>query len=207
MHAPPTERQQLSGPSSTYPLSEHSTAPPAWLHSLAAVQADPRARLPLVGGAAAPEQAPLTHCRPAQQPALLEQPPPAARQQLSAPSVGTPLSAQTTEPPAWLHSPVLLQAVPGDRLADPDVPPQTLLMQARPEQQLEPAIQAPPWLRQQFRAPSVEMPLSLQTTDPPAWLHWLVEVQLAPSGEVPGPALGARLPPQVPFWQAAEPQQ
>lgn len=121
-------------------------------------------------------QIPLMQVSPAQQPALLMQPPPAERQQLRSPSVGTPLSAQTTAPPAWLHSVVLLQADPGDRLVELVDPPQVPLIQAKPEQQLEPAMQLPPWFRQQLSVPSVEIALSAQTTEPPAWLHWLVDV-------------------------------
>ena len=36
-----------------------------------------------------------------------------------------------------------------------------------------------PALRQQLNAPSAEIPLSLQTTEPPAWLH----SEFAPSAE------------------------
>jgi hypothetical protein len=62
---------------------------------------------------------------------------------------------------------------------------------------------APPLLRQQLRAPSAAMPLLAQTTDPPVWLHSLVEVHSEPS-ERP-PVLPP--PPHVPLTQTAPPQQ
>jgi hypothetical protein len=58
-------------------------------------------------------------------------------------------------------------------------------------------------LRQQLRAPSSAIPLLAQTTDPPAWLHWLVEVHSAPSPRPPPPPP----PPQEPSVQTAPPQQ
>ena len=47
---------------------------------------------------------------------------------------------------------------------------------------LEPAAAPapPPALRQQFRAPSTATPLSGHTTEPPAWLHWLVAALVLP---------------------------
>jgi hypothetical protein len=69
---------------------------------------------------------------------------------------------------------------------------------------LDPEIQLPPWFRQQFIAPSVVIALSPQTTEPPAWLHWLVEVHWPPSGV---PPVGALVPPQTPPPHTAAPQQ
>ncbi len=126
-------------------MSAQSTVPPVWLHWLTEVQAALSVRLPVVGGVVPPwVQKPPEHVEPAQQPALLTQAPPADRQQLRAPSVATPLSAQTVEPPDWLHWVVLLQAEPGPRFDELLLPPQVPLIQAKPEQQLEPAMQPPP---------------------------------------------------------------
>jgi hypothetical protein len=62
---------------------------------------------------------------------------------------------------------------------------------------------APPVLRQQLRAPSAVMPLLAQTTDPPAWLHSLVDVHSEPSERPPV----LTPPPQAPLTQTAPPQQ
>src|SRR5829696_7154516 len=103
----------------------------------------------------------------------LEHAPPELRQQLRAPSAAIPLLAQTTDPPVWLHSLVAVHSAPTDR---PPVllllpPPQALFRQTAPPQQWKSALQPPPALRQQLNCPSRMMPLSLQTTAPPAWLH------------------------------------
>lgn len=63
-------------------------------------------------------------------------------------------------------------------------------------------MQAPPAFRQQFNAPSSAIPLFAQTTAPPAWLHWLTSVQLAPGA---APVVG--VPAQTPFVQSRPPQQ
>src|SRR3954467_9870102 len=62
---------------------------------------------------------------------------------------------------------------------------------------------APPVFRQQLRAPSAAMPLLAQTTDPPVWLHSLVDVHSAPSARPPL----LTPPPHVPLRQTAPPQQ
>jgi hypothetical protein len=69
--------------------------------SAVAVHAPPSWMLP--AGAPFPLQTPPAHSRPLQQAALLLQAPPAVRQQLSAPSLAKPLSAQIAGPPVWLH--------------------------------------------------------------------------------------------------------
>src|SRR5215216_535788 len=111
----------------------------------------------------------------------LEHAPPELRQQLRAPSAAIPLLAQTTDPPVWLHSLVAVHSAPRDR---PPVvlllpPPHAPFRQTAPPQQWKSAVQPPPALRQQLNCPSRMMPLSLQTTAPPAWLH----SELAPSAE------------------------
>ncbi|MCC6312984.1 MAG: hypothetical protein IT337_03155 [Thermomicrobiales bacterium] len=74
-------------------------------------------------------------------------------------------------------------------------------------------VHRPPWLRQQFLAPSPGTPLSAHTTEPPLWLHWLVEVHSAPNANPPvvepEPSfvpLAFPDPPQKPFTQNAPPQ-
>src|SRR5215218_5324387 len=100
-----------------------------------------------------------------------EQAPPVLRQQLRAPSAAMPLLAQTTEPPDWLHSLVDVHPAPSDRPPVLLPPPHVPLRQTAPPQQWKSAVQPPPALRQQLNCPSRMMPLSLQTTAPPAWLH------------------------------------
>src|SRR5215203_2145605 len=94
-----------------------------------------------------------------------------------------PLLAQTTDPPVWLHSLVDVHAAPSARppvlVPDVPLPPQKPPTQTAPPQQWKSAVHAPPALRQQLNCPSRIMPLSLQTTAPPAWLH----SELAPSAE------------------------
>src|SRR5215218_10760869 len=90
-----------------------------------------------------------------------------------------PLLAQTTDPPLWLHSLVDVHSVPSARPPLLTPPPHVPLRQTAPPQQWKSAVQAPPALRQQLNRPSRIMPLSLQTTAPPAWLH----SELAPSAE------------------------
>src|SRR5918994_4212242 len=108
-----------------------------------------------------------------------EHAPPVLRQQLRAPSAVMPLLAQTTDPPVWLHSLVDVHSEPSDRPPVVTPPPHVPLRQTAPPQQWKSAVQAPPALRQQLNCPSRIMPLSLQTTAPPAWLH----SELAPSAE------------------------
>jgi hypothetical protein len=97
-----------------------------------------------------------------------------------------PLSAQKTAPPAWLHSPVAAHWPPS-----PIVPPepspleQAPLMHASPPQQTMSRSHEPPALWQQLSVPSESMPLEAQTAAPPAWLHWPVCVQVAPSARPP----------------------
>src|SRR5918995_2418026 len=109
----------------------------------------------------------------------LEHAPPELRQQLRAPSAAMPLLAQTTDPPVWLHSLVDVHSEPSDRPPVVRPPPHVPLAQTAPPQQWKSAVQAPPAFRQQLNCPSRIMPLSLQTTAPPAWLH----SELAPSAE------------------------
>jgi hypothetical protein len=109
----------------------------------------------------------------------LEQAPPELRQQLRAPSAAMPLLAQTTDPPVWLHSLVDVHSAPSDRPPVVPPPPHAPPAQTAPPQQWKSAVHAPPALRQQLNCPSRIMPLSLQTTAPPAWLH----SELAPSAE------------------------
>src|SRR5215213_2761340 len=90
-----------------------------------------------------------------------------------------PLLAQTTDPPDWLHSLVDVHSAPSDRPPVLLPPPHVPLRQTAPPQQWKSAAQPPPALRQQLNCPSRMMPLSLQTTAPPAWLH----SELAPSAE------------------------
>jgi hypothetical protein len=109
-----------------------------------------------------------------------------------------PLLAQTVAPPAWLHWLVSVQAAPIARLEPPEVvPPQTPLVQSSAPQQPVPSVQVPPWFRQQLSGPSPVKPLLAQTVAPPAWLHWLVEVQTDPGGNdpPPGDAGSAQTPP------------
>src|SRR5215212_12198387 len=101
----------------------------------------------------------------------LEHAPPELRQQLRAPSAAMPLLAQTTDPPVWLHSLVDVHSAPSDRPPVVPPPPHAPLTQTAPPQQWKSAVHAPPALRQQLNCPSRIMPLSLQTTAPPAWLH------------------------------------
>src|SRR5919112_2087360 len=108
-----------------------------------------------------------------------EHAPPVLRQQLRAPSAAIPLLAQTTDPPVWLHSLVDVHSEPSDRPPVVRPPPHVPLAQTAPPQQWKSAVQAPPAFRQQLNCPSRIMPLSLQTTAPPAWLH----SELAPSAE------------------------
>ena len=75
-------------------------------------------------------------------------------------------------------------------------------MQLSEPQHPAPLTQAPPSFRQQFSAPSEAMPLSAQTTVPPAWLHSLDAVQVAPGTRLP-----LDVPPQIPLVQSALPQQ
>src|SRR5215211_1854182 len=109
----------------------------------------------------------------------LEHAPPELRQQLRAPSAAMPLLAQTTDPPVWLHSLVDVHSAPSDRPPVVPPPPHAPPAQTAPPQQWKSAVHAPPALRQQLNCPSRIMPLSLQTTAPPAWLH----SELAPSAE------------------------
>jgi hypothetical protein len=82
---------------------------------------------------------------------------------------------------------------------------QTPLLQINPAQQPAPESQAPPAFRQQFKAPSLAMPLSAQNVDPPDWLHCDDEVQDAPGHR--SPPLEGELPPlHVPFTQRDSPQ-
>src|SRR5215217_3857920 len=90
-----------------------------------------------------------------------------------------PLLAQTTDPPDWLHSLVAVHSEPSDRPVVLPPPPHVSPVQTAPPQQWKSAMHAPPALRQQLNCPSRMMPLSLQTTAPPAWLH----SELAPSAE------------------------
>src|SRR5919107_656531 len=108
-----------------------------------------------------------------------EHAPPVLRQQLRAPSAAMPLLAQTTDPPVWLHSLVDVHWAPSDRPPVVPPPPHAPPAQTAPPQQWKSAVHAPPALRQQLNCPSRIMPLSLQTTAPPAWLH----SELAPSEE------------------------
>src|SRR5215216_4384515 len=109
----------------------------------------------------------------------LEHAPPELRQQLRAPSAAMPLLAQTTDPPVWLHSLVDVHSEPSARPPVLPPPPHARPTQTAPPQQWKSAMHAPPALRQQLNCPSRMMPLSLQTTAPPAWLH----SELAPSAE------------------------
>jgi hypothetical protein len=72
-----------------------------------------------------------------------------------------------------------------------------------PAQQWMSVVQGPPLFRQQLRSPSELMPLLAHTTEPPVWLHWLVDVHSEPRPRplVPPP------PPQEPLLQMAPPQQ
>jgi hypothetical protein len=88
-------------------------------------------------------------------------------------------------------------------VGDDAVPPHVPLTQKMPEQHWISAVQEPPVFRQQLRAPSAVMPLLAQTTEPPAWLHWLVDEHSAPSARPPPPPP----PPQLPLTQTAPPQQ
>src|SRR5215204_6653138 len=101
----------------------------------------------------------------------LEHVPPELRQRLRAPSAAMPLLAQTTDPPVWLHSLVDVHSAPSDRPPVVPPPPHAPPAQTAPPQQWKSAVHAPPALRQQLNCPSRIMPLSLQTTAPPAWLH------------------------------------
>jgi hypothetical protein len=97
VQAPPLLRQQLRSPSELMPLLAQTTEPPDWLHWLVEVHSDPRPR-PLVPPP--PPQEPLLQMAPPQQWKSAVQAPPAFRQQLNEPSAETPLSLQTTDPPA-----------------------------------------------------------------------------------------------------------
>src|SRR5918993_4583789 len=109
-----------------------------------------------------------------------EHAPPVLRQQLRAPSAAMPLLAQTTDPPLWLHWLVDVHSAPSARPPVlPPPPPHVPPEQTAPPQQWKSAVHAPPALRQQLNCPSRIMPLSLQTTAPPAWLH----SEFAPSAE------------------------
>ena len=114
-----------------------------------------------------------------------------------------PLSAQTTAPPDCEHWLLLVQDWPSERvppLLEPDW--QIPATQSRLPQHPAPIVHAPPAFRQQLRLPSVEMPLSAQTTAPPDCEHWLVEVQDCPSVRVPPLELDWH----VPSMQSREPQ-
>jgi len=95
------------------------------------------------------------------------QAPPTFRQQFRAPSLGYPLSPQTTVPPVWLHWLVAVQLAPGAKVLPLGAPRQTPLTQSKPPQQFAALTQVPPSFRQQFSDPSVPTPLSAQTTAPP----------------------------------------
>jgi hypothetical protein len=94
-HTPPSFRQQLRTPSEAIPLLAQVTAPPLWEHWPLAVHSAPSGRLTVTG----PVQTPPLQVSAPQQPEPLAQAPPAFRQQLSAPSLGMPLEAQTVTPP------------------------------------------------------------------------------------------------------------
>lgn len=143
---------------------------------------------------------PFKQFNPPQHPALLfaaVQAPPAFRQQFKAPSPGKPLSAQTTAPPLWLHCAAAVHAAPSANPPLPLVggvppgvvpvpdPPQTPPLHPNPPQHCPPLEQVPPWLRQQFSAPSFATPFSAQTAAPPAWLHCDAAVHDPPSGICP----------------------
>jgi len=87
----------------------------------------------------------LVQSSPAQQPAPFVQAPPAFRQQLSAPSLAMPLSAQIVVPPPWPHCDDEVQDAPGvSPPAAGAAPPQTPLMQSASPQQPAFVVQAPP---------------------------------------------------------------
>ena len=75
--------------------------------------------------------------------------------------------------------------------------------QTNDPQQPVPSVQVPPAERQQLRLPSELMPLLAQIVVPPAWLHSLVAVHVAP-GWSPVPEL---VPPQTPPTQSKPAQQ
>lgn len=95
-------------------------------------------------------------------------------------------------------------ASPPDVVVPDDVPPQVPFTQKRLAQHWTSLAHAPPVLRQQLRAPSAAMPLLAHTTDPPLWLHSLVDVHSAPSAR---PPVLPPPPPHVPLRQTAPPQQ
>jgi len=150
------------------------------------------------------EQSPLVQVNPPQQPALkfaVVQTPPAFRQQFSPPSPESPLSAQTTAPPTWLHCPAAVQAAPTANVPVPAPPgggavppPQTPPVQVRAPQHCAGDVHAPPLLRQQVSTPSDATPLSAQVTGPPAWLHWLAAVHGETSGKPPVLARSVQIP-------------
>ena len=47
-----------------------------------------------------------------------------------------------------------------------------------------------------WNAPSLATPLSAQTTAPPSWLHWLLDVQYDPGGSCPVGARSVQTPPR-----------
>ncbi len=94
-------------------MSAQTTVPPVWLHWLEAVHVAPKPNAVPVPGDVPPPQTPFAQISPEQQVAELEHGPPALRQQLSVPSVASPLSAQIVVPPTWLHWLKAVQYEPG----------------------------------------------------------------------------------------------
>jgi hypothetical protein len=153
-----------------------------------------------------PPHTPFVQARPPQQAAPEAQAPPALRQQLSAPSLAMPLSAQIVVPPDWLHWDEVVQEAPAARPPPGAAPPggvppgdvlpplQNPLTQLPFPQHPISSVQAPPAWRQQLVAPRAGSPLKAQSTAPPVCEHWPALSQAEPGGNCPVAARSVQAP-------------